>query len=312
MTWHLFKPGELHSAVFADPPFLVAPLLPRGGLAMIHGAKTAGKTQLALTLGVAVATGTPFLHDYHCEPGSVVFLEADMPKQMLQYRVADAPETRVLHFAHTGSFDVVRLAGSGALPADVQAVQALQPALLIVDTLRKVHVLDENDSRTPLLVHTAWQRLFPGTALLFIHHDRKKPRDPSTPLISEEAARGTEAWAADIDVSMYLHKHRRIKDSAHTATLGFSKVRYSDDIAPFPVQMRPGSLLIEPIRQTARQMLLAWHAANPTATLQEAVAWLQKSDLCGQSRAYKLVAELDSTRGWKFHTASTIATPSPT
>src|ERR1051325_9049035 len=114
----LYLEGELHSAVFPEPLFLVDSLIPMGGLVMLHGPKTAGKTQLALTLGVAVATGTPFLGEYSCTKGRVLFVEADMPRKMLQDRVAQAPETKSLCFLHSEAFDVVSLSVSSKLSED--------------------------------------------------------------------------------------------------------------------------------------------------------------------------------------------------
>ena len=46
-----------------------------------------------------------------------------MPQQMLQYRVANAPETDIIHFVHTEPFDVVKLALQTDLPDGVKRVQ---------------------------------------------------------------------------------------------------------------------------------------------------------------------------------------------
>ena len=120
-------------------------------------------------------------------------------------------------------------------------------------------------------------------------------------MVSDEAARGTEAWTADIDVSMYLHKHKHTKAGEHNATLGFSKVRYAEDIAPFVVQMRPDSLLVEPTKVTARQAVLAWLGANRAASMFEAATWLQEQGHCGKTRAYKLLGELSGAWNWPVH-----------
>lgn len=280
MPWALYPPGELAAASLPSPLFLVEPIIPTGGIVMLHGPKTAGKTQLALTLGCAVAHGQALLGEWAVRSGTVVFLEVDMPLALLQARIQQAPETQALWFLHSEPFDIVTL--SRELPDELAEVANLHPDLLIVDSLRKTHSLDENDSATPSAVYSAWRRLFPDTCLAFMHHDRKKPVSPDHAAHPEEAARGTGAWLDDADTGLHLDRIRGSKGGGHVATLSFSKCRTTEEPDPMVVRMRDDSLLLEPTKPTAASELTRWLMANPNATRDEC---RQHLETAGYSRA---------------------------
>lgn len=291
MAWTFYASGGLHDAQFPTPLFLVEPIIPFGGIVVLHGPKTAGKTQFALTLGIAVAHGRTFLDEYRCRQGPVLFVEADMTALTLQSRVQSAPDTRTLNFLHTEPFDVVKVARAPKLPEALLQAQALAPALVIVDSLRKTNIHDEVSSATPSLVYAAWQTLFPGATLLLIHHDRKKPTDPDAYLHPEEAARGTGAWLDDADTGLHLTRQRETK-GGHLCTLSFSKCRTTEEPPAMVLRMHEDTLLIEPTRATARQQLVAWKQQHPEASRQEAREWFQSTKLGGRTLGYRLVAEL--------------------
>jgi len=72
------------------PPrkMLLAPWLPRQGLAMVHAYRGIGKTHLALAVAYAVATGGSFLGWRAPGPAGVLLLDGEMPGPALQERLA--------------------------------------------------------------------------------------------------------------------------------------------------------------------------------------------------------------------------------
>lgn len=291
MRSELYRKGELNDAKFPEPLFLVDPIIPAGGLFMLHGPKTAGKTQLMITLGVAVATGTPFIGEYACRKGEVLIIETDMGRRLLQERIQQTPETREINFLHSEPFDVVNLA-SGRLPDAFQRAQELMPTLVMVDSLRKTSSQDEVDSASPGKVYGAWQRIFPDATIGIAHHDRKAPTNPDALWRPEEAARGSGAWLDDIDTGLHLGKLRGHKHGGHVATLSFSKCRTTEEPEPVQLRMDEASLLLTPLKPTVRMALKNWKTANPTATQADAVRFLVDGKLCSRATAYRLAAEM--------------------
>lgn len=293
MTWQFFAASELKTLDLGEPTFLVAPLMPLRGIAMLHGPKTAGKTQLALALSAAIANNSLFLGEYRCWQGPVVYVEVDMTLGILQERVRLFPGIDKLHFLHGEPFNVLEAAQRP--PAAFERARALEPVLVVVDSLRKSHTLDEIESSTPTFVYTAWRRLFPSAAFLFLHHDRKKPTNPQAYLHKNEAHRGTGAWLDDIDLGMQLDRLRQAEDGVHRCLLTFSKCRTTEEPSPIALRMNDETLDLVPEKLTARHQLMAWQARQNGATPEAARAWLLDNKICGRSMAYRLVSEVLST-----------------
>lgn len=89
----------------------------------------------------------------------------------------------------------------------------LNPDVVFVNTLRKCHDLDDKDSRTPKLVYTYWQLMFPRAALVFVHHDKKEHADPKLKAgqSASETFSGSQAWINDAQIGLRLDGYARKK-----------------------------------------------------------------------------------------------------
>jgi hypothetical protein len=67
--------------------YVLAPILPERGLAMLYAPRGVGKTQVAFNIGWAVACGQLFLRWYAREPRRVLYVDGEMPQELLQERV---------------------------------------------------------------------------------------------------------------------------------------------------------------------------------------------------------------------------------
>ena len=64
-------------------PHVLAPILPERGLAMLFAPRGVGKTQVAVNIGWAVACGQPFFRWYAPKPRRVLYVDGEMPQEML-------------------------------------------------------------------------------------------------------------------------------------------------------------------------------------------------------------------------------------
>ena len=265
---------------------LIEALLPWGGTMLMHGPRAAGKTQLALSLASAVHHGTLFLDKYKCEQARVAYVEVDMTARTLQARIRAAANglTEIAYVTADGPINVQQ-------PPDaaLAALRAYAPQLVIVDSLRKTHRLDENDSNTPTLVYGRWRELVPNTAFCFLHHDRKVPTGPFAGDV-DEAFRGSSAWLDDVDTGLHMVRDKRA--AGHKAILTFSKVRLAEQQDAIPLTLDETTMLAVPTRSTARLALSAWLAANPGSSKSQAVAYLSHG-ICGKTLAYELADEME-------------------
>ena len=86
-----FQAWTLEQFLAADIPerkLLLGPWLPVGGSAMIHGKAGVGKTQFALSVAMAVATGQPFLGWCVQQPARVLYIDGEMNPSDMQARLA--------------------------------------------------------------------------------------------------------------------------------------------------------------------------------------------------------------------------------
>ena len=128
-----------------QPPFIIQPFFPAGGLCLMHGKRGLGKTMLAMTLTKSIAMGTPFMDRFEVKQGTVVYIQLDMVDSVFQDRLKRAGG----FYDCDGWYTLVGVASIGRANAQtkwVQEVIAVQPDLIIIDTLRKAHAWSENDS----------------------------------------------------------------------------------------------------------------------------------------------------------------------
>lgn len=275
-------------------PLLVDPWLAAGSTTLLFGMPSSGKTHATLALARALIHGETLWGSYPCAKSRVLVVQADMNTTLYQERVLPHAE------ALTDDFAVLT---TDALPLDALSVAAntpwlkvardFAPHIVIVDTLRKVHQLDENDASVPDRVYTAWHILFPGAALLFLHHSRKTSTMPggNADTLVREAFRGTAAWAASADTLLMLRRVRRANNPNWMTRLYF--VRTRSCIEPTSLLLRLNdALLLEPLAESGLDRdLLEWVAANPRAKRPDAIQWLMTSKNgepgCSQATAYR-------------------------
>lgn len=122
--------------------FLVADLLPRGGVSMIAAKPKVGKSTTARNLAYAVATGTPFLgRDVLSGPVLYLALEEKRAEVAAHFRRMGASDQPIL--IHVGAAPTSSTEGISALAAAIGEYQAV---LAIADpALRLLRVHDSSD-----------------------------------------------------------------------------------------------------------------------------------------------------------------------
>jgi hypothetical protein len=167
------------------PPreLLLAPWLPRQGLAMIHAYRGIGKTHVALGVGYAVASGGAYLCWQAPRPPGVLLLDGEMPAPALQERLAaivrDSEREAVAPF-HILTPDLQPKDRPPFNLANVEDQEMLEPwlnaiELVIVDniaTLARTSKTNDAESWLPIQEWALRQRAS-GRSVMFIHHSGK-------------------------------------------------------------------------------------------------------------------------------------------
>ena len=164
---------------------MLAPWLPRAGLAMLHAPRGIGKTQVAIGTAWAVASGGGFLR-WTCpnnKPWRVLFLDGEMPGADLQARFAAVKERSQFGLADP---DYLKIAAADLMEFGLPDLGDLKSQrfyddvigaadLIIVDNLSTLCPgvkENEADSWVPVQQWALTQRRA-GRSVFFIHHAGK-------------------------------------------------------------------------------------------------------------------------------------------
>ena len=162
--------------------FLLEPYLPRGGIVVLYGLPTLGKTAIVWSMAQAVQTGQPWL-GLPTVQSNVLLVNLDMPMNLVQNRWQDAEppfEPTFSAFFDDMSVDCTQFLSNypderhRIIQDKLEEMHSRHRfGLVCVDALREVVLGDINISGTPRLVYNAFKRVFPGATILFVHHERK-------------------------------------------------------------------------------------------------------------------------------------------
>lgn len=166
------------------PPreLILAPWLPTQGLSMIYAPRGVGKTQVALGIAYAVASGGSFLGWSAGKPRGVLYLDGEMPLISMQERLARIVRDCEDELADPNNLRLVNpdRQSKGFNLATIEGRERLKPllegvSLVIVDnisTLASCGRENEAESWLPLQ-EWALDLRRQGLSVLFIHHAGK-------------------------------------------------------------------------------------------------------------------------------------------
>ncbi len=280
------------------PPreYILEPILRQKDVAMEHAKRGVGKTQFALNVGVAVASGGRYLTWTAPQPRPVLYIDGEMPARTMQERLADIargsdkrinPNNLRLVCADLQDGPAMNL-------ADPRWQQALDPLiaeaeLVIVDsisTLTQSGAENEAESWLPLQ-EWALRLRRQGKTLLFVHHDGKNGQQ-----------RGTSRREDILDLVIGL-RHPSDYEPSQGARfeVHFEKCRalYGQDVSPIEAALRvEDGRAIWTVK--AQNVALGERAARLYA---EGCGWQDVATELGVSRAtaFRLRKEWEASTG---------------
>lgn len=215
-----------------DPTYLVDGLLPQGGLTMLHGHPSAGKSLVALDWALSIASGASSWMGRDIRSGRVVYIAAE-GRGGLKHRIA-AWRTRWgtsdceprLQFI-IGPVPLLDPSTADLVLDEIaEVVDQPDPVLVVVDTLaRCTPGADENNSKDMGQAIGTLDRIRQetGCAVLFLHHNRK----------DSKAERGSTALRGAVDVTIALAETDGIRE------LEVTKARDGDTDVSLRFQLLP-------------------------------------------------------------------------
>jgi RecA-family ATPase len=229
------EPLDLDAMFETLPPdlnFILPGLLP-GTVGSLIAAGATGKSWFAVQVAVGVALGRPIAGGAIIpgSPGPVTILAGEDPKEILHHRayalnqrervgkVGD--KVRVLPLL--GRFPVLVDADNRVDPRAFGFIkrQATGRRLMLIDTLRRLHHADENDSGAMSLLVSQLERIAHETrcSIVFLHHVSKGSISSGSG-DSQAAGRGSSALVDNIRWSLALQVMTEDEAEKHMAMVG--------------------------------------------------------------------------------------------
>ena len=226
---------ELSTKEYQEPPFLINPYVSHGGITLLWGETSTGKSPLGWEMAASVGEGRPFF-GLPTEKGKVLYIEVDTPQHSVAQRLARREPAGGVDFLFLPPLSVPMVAPYPAALLNEAAQQ--QYDMVIVNTLRKVHNLNDKEPQTPKLVYEFFQKLFPGAALVFVHHTKKTQWDNTGSKMgrNKESFSGAMNWLNDAQVGIFLQKWTQ---GGLSAKLHHEKSQVSAEYRPLGLKLSP-------------------------------------------------------------------------
>lgn len=185
-------------------------MIPLPGIVVLAGEPFAGKSHFALQLAHHLSTGSPFgsRKTTACKV-LYLMLESEMVwHELLEKGVRSGMHYHRNLYIPAPDFNLrpkwTNIAEKATRDWIVAMVDACDPDVIIIDPLRDLHSLDEQDSTQMKIVSDAMLALMGGRALVIIHHMKKIAGDivDPDPILS---VRGSSQITAKADAVWLLH-----------------------------------------------------------------------------------------------------------
>lgn len=196
---------ELITSPISPVSWLIPNFVPKGSIIALAGLPGAGKSYLAYTLGLALATGTSLL-GWDLEPHRILYFDNEnaLPDctQYLRWSWVglDKPPIELVE----ENFKLAHYAlGHREWGSKAQEyVLAYKPDLIVIDTASPCcAIADENDNAEAtnviLQIRRIQASIFPAPAVIILKHAKVKSDDGSFTL------RGAKAWEGAVDSVVY-------------------------------------------------------------------------------------------------------------
>lgn len=262
--------ADLLSRAELETRFLIKDALPEAGVGMLVGRPGDGKSWVAYDLALAVARARPWLIfrngvrrlDGTARARPVLVLNYDNPEAELGRRFLRMGMTArdPIHFHSLASVTppsglpaILRL--PQAFEGLLMIIESIRPGLILIDSLRQAHTLEESGSRDMGVIAACLRQMTQfGASVLAIHHlrkkggDKEKERNLNTDLDLDEAIRGSGELVASADVTMHIAMTDKLSGEVRGA-LKIAKTRgWTPSIAECDYKIRDSgdTTLVEP------------------------------------------------------------------
>jgi RecA-family ATPase len=189
-------------------------ILPCQSKMILGGAAKVGKSFLVLNVGLGLAKGTNLFNAKYpnatpvfpvYKPTKVLYIEQEVGPEGLRRRLERVlqakPEWQFTDFYIKSKDTALRMDSTDGILALEAEIEQVQPQVLILDPLSKLHISDENSAQDMgriMRVGDKWIEKY-KLSIIYVHHTGLAAFDPQNMRRGGARLRGSSALFADVD-----------------------------------------------------------------------------------------------------------------
>lgn len=196
----------------ADIDWVIPGMVPKGGNIVLLGAPKAGKSLFTVQMCLSIVQGRTW-HGFPTTPHSILYLQMDTPVAVWKHMIDKILAAGVsldgdLFIPHPEDFPKPYNITDPEFRKTVKGMlDKINPDIVVLDVLRELHNMDENDSTQMKNFSDYLEVLFKGRTLIQIHHTRKLP-DNYKGQNPVNASRGSSYLTGKSDAFWLLHNDK--------------------------------------------------------------------------------------------------------
>lgn len=230
--FRVWSMNEILNTDFGQEEWIVKSLIPKQGKMVLSGIPGNFKTWITMHIAICVSRGIPVFNEFKTAQGSVLIIDEEDNLRLLKNRLT-LLGTRTADSIHYISQGGIKIDNEETCDDLAEFVAEHGVALVIIDSLVRVHGLDENSAGDMAKVFGNMQKIInAGASILFTHH-HKKQNGNSTPSQGEKM-RGSSDILAAVDCHVTLERDKR---NDEILVFNQTKLRQSESIGAFEVKI---------------------------------------------------------------------------
>jgi len=253
----VIRPSVAFSKVLPPPVYVLPSLRPRT-VGLIVAQEGVGKSFLALEIGLAKASGFDLTGIGITGPGRVIYFSKEDPPGIIEERLQSIrPFVKSEEaMARADNLEIVSLYGKPATLVSAKSLvneklirQIIKAGsgkdLLIFDTLRKLHDLEENSSGEMKVLLEIFDRiaLDTGAAVLLIHHTNKSA-NLNGQQGDQSSARGSNAIVGNTRWSLHLETVKNDNSGEKRIKVSIPRASYGPEGGEWWLERAEGGVLV--------------------------------------------------------------------
>jgi len=219
---------------YDEPRYLIEPPLIEGTVNILGAYTGVGKSITTLSIIKAVLTRTPLWGKFITKRrGSVLLVDEETPESFLRDRITKMGFEKEFpfYFLH---FQGVKLDKDDIFQQLMEKIREIQPALVVIDSLIRIHRQREDDATAMALVVERLRKIAnTGTTVLVIHHHRKAEGPPSQKLRGSSDIPG----GVDVEYSLVPKDDHLVLSSVKTRTKPFGPIRLKLEVTDETIEV---------------------------------------------------------------------------